>query len=151
MNLRSSVFSSALLSPDLRLQCSAVQRKRAIPPDPPQPRFDVEEGRGEPAVFLVGGPPVVHLVGPLPDERVEGLETVGGLQARPQGAEDARHRFAEPLGPIDDAEEPLLVPEPSLHQLAEERGKLPHHLLRTSPCAGAGHVVADEFPPGHMG
>ena len=164
------------------------------------------EGGGEPALLLVRGAPVVHLVRPLPDERVDGLETVGGLQARPQGPEDAQavegegllealvetrdgrlvqepefltapeegglglgiarplvgllelpaparpggpsasrpprspacatgsvgrrpgrrrrvwHRFPEPLGPVDDAEEPVLVAESPLDQLPEERG-----------------------------
>jgi hypothetical protein len=42
------------------------------------------------------------------------------------GAEHAGYRLAEPLGPIDDAEESLLVPKPALHQVAEEGGT---HLL----------------------
>jgi hypothetical protein len=90
MNSRSSVFSSVLLALDLPLQGTAEQRQRAMPPDPPQPRFDVQERRGHPAVLLVGGPPGGDLPRAALHEGVDGLQAVRGLQAGPEGPEDAQ-------------------------------------------------------------
>jgi len=79
MNLRSSVICSHLLSLDLRLECGPEQRESAIPADPPEPRFDVEERRGEPPLLLVGGPPGGDLGCPVPDEGVDRFQAVRGL------------------------------------------------------------------------
>jgi len=122
MDLRSSMLSSALLSRDLRLKCSAEKRKRAIPSDPSQPGFDIEEGRGQPAVLLVGRPPGGDLGGPVPDEGVDGFQAVRGLQADPQGPEDAQAVQREGL--LEALVETLdgrLVQEAQLLAAAEER------------------------------
>jgi hypothetical protein len=50
-------------------QCLAQEWQPAEPFDPAEARLDIEQGGGEPAVLLIGGPPVRDLAGPLPDAR----------------------------------------------------------------------------------
>jgi hypothetical protein len=57
------------------------------PLDPPQARFDVQQGGGHPPLPLIG--PVVDLVGAGRDQGVERLDAVGGLQTDSQFAEQA--------------------------------------------------------------
>ena len=101
MRLCSLGPSRCHLPPELRLQRLVEERQGLEALDPAQPRLDVEERGGQPAVFLLRGAPVRDLPGPLADERVDGFEAVRGLQADPQGPKDPepvqRERLLEPL------------------------------------------------------
>ena len=56
----------------------------AVAFDPPQARLDEDQRTGHPALFLVRGAPVIHLVGELAELGVQGFQAVGGLEADPQ-------------------------------------------------------------------
>ena len=56
----------------------------AVAFDPPQARLDEEQRTDHPALFLVRRAPMIHLVGQLAELRIQGFQTVGGLQAHPQ-------------------------------------------------------------------
>lgn len=58
--------------------------------DAPQARFDLHEGARHPAMLLLRGAPAIHLVRQLPELGVQGFQTLGGLEAAAQGAEDAK-------------------------------------------------------------
>lgn len=90
MTLRSLIASRGRLLPDLYVQRSPQQRERAVSFDPAEAWLDVQQGRGEPAVFLVRGAPPGDLVDPLRHEGVDRFEAVGGLQAPAQLLEDAQ-------------------------------------------------------------
>ena len=79
---------SRLPSPDGGKQDLLEQRQRPEAPDPPETRLDVQQGGGEPAPFLVRGAPLIDLPDALLHETVQGLETVGGLQAAPHLREE---------------------------------------------------------------
>ena len=69
--------------------------------DPPQARLNEYQRAGDPPLFLVGRPPVIHLVRQLPELGVERFQTVRGLEADAQGGEHAeamqRQRLLESL------------------------------------------------------
>src|ERR1022692_4897283 len=77
-------FLHALGLPDLGLQGRAQLWEMAVAVDPPQARLDEEQRTGHPALFLVRRTPVIHLIGELAELRIQGFQTVGGLQAHPQ-------------------------------------------------------------------
>ncbi len=52
--------------------------------DPLQPGFDVEQRRGEPAMFLGGIFPMLHFAATHRDLVVDGFQAVRGFQALPQ-------------------------------------------------------------------
>ncbi len=56
----------------------------------PQPRLDVRQVRRQPAVLGVRVPPAVHLVAPLPDQRVRVLDAVRRLEGAAQSMEQRR-------------------------------------------------------------
>ena len=70
--------------PDLGLQGRAQLWEMAVAFDPPQARLDEAQRTGYPALFLVRRAPMIHLVGELAELRIQGFQTVGGLQAHPQ-------------------------------------------------------------------
>jgi len=51
---------------EFRLQRLAQHGERPEAFDPPQARLDVQKRGGQPALFLIGGAPPIHLIGPLP-------------------------------------------------------------------------------------
>ena len=95
-------------SPDLSLQGRAQQRQMAVAFDPPQARLDEDQRTGHPAVFLVRGAPVIHLVGQLAELGVQGFKAVGGLQADPQSRKEpqAMEGQASPRGLRPDWRQP---------------------------------------------
>src|SRR5437867_12781508 len=90
----------------LDIQCATQRglqlRKIAMTLHPSQPRFDVEQGRRQPALSLVRGLPGVDLGAALLDQRVRRLDAVGGLERPPEQLVDAepmeRERLLEALG-----------------------------------------------------
>ena len=79
-----------LRPPDLSLQGRAQQWQVTVAFDPPQARLDEAQRTGYPALFLVRRPPVIHLVGELAELRIQGFQTVGGLQAHPQNRKESQ-------------------------------------------------------------
>lgn len=57
--------------------------------DAPEPRLDVEQGRGQPPLLLVGGAPAIDFGHPLLHEAIERLQAVRRLQTDPELAEEA--------------------------------------------------------------
>lgn len=89
-----------------------------IPFDPPQAGFDRQQGARHPAVLLLRRAPAVHLVRQLAQLRVQRFQTVGGLEAVAQGAEDSeqmqRQGFFQAFlqaGCGRAVDEPQLTPE----------------------------------------
>jgi len=111
------------LAIEFRLQRVAQERQRPEPFDPAQSRLDVQEGRGEPTLFLIRGTPPVDFINALPEERVERLQTVGGLQAHAEPGEQAqavqRQGLLEPLVETRDRR---LVDKPEFLPDSEECG-----------------------------
>lgn len=88
----------------------------AVAFDSPQARLDEDQRTGHQAVFLVRGPPVIHLVGQLAELGVQGLQAVGGLEAAPQSRKELQamegHRLLEAFiqtGDGRDVEAPQLL------------------------------------------
>lgn len=87
--------------------------------DPPQARFDRQQGAGHPAVLLIGCTPAVRALGQLPDLRQERLQAIGGLETHVQDAKHSqpmqRQGFLQAFlqtrggGAVD---RPQLLPEP---------------------------------------
>jgi len=88
----------ALGLPDRGLQGRAQLREMAVAFDPPQARLDEEQRTGYPPLFLGRRTPVIHLIGELAELRIQGFQTVGGLQAHPQKLETAP-RYAGSASP----------------------------------------------------
>src|SRR5574337_1876588 len=101
MRLRNVRFSQFHLASQFGVERSPQQRQRPEPFDPAQSRLNVQEGRGEPALFLIRGAPAIDFISALPEERIERLEAVGGLQAYAELGEQSqavqRERLLEPL------------------------------------------------------
>jgi len=73
--------------PDRGLQGRAQLREMAVAFDLPQAGLDEAQRTGDPALFLLRCASVIHLVGELAELRIQGFQTVGGLQAHPRHAE----------------------------------------------------------------
>ena len=78
------------VSPKAERRADGGPQDRQMPAalDPVQPRLDVEERRGHPALLLVAVAPVVHPVRSLSNERHDRLQAVRRLQASPQDGKD---------------------------------------------------------------
>ena len=61
-------FRRRLLAGEFRLEGDAQARQVAMAADLLQSRFDLQQGRRQPAVLLLRVPPAVHLVGAVADE-----------------------------------------------------------------------------------
>ena len=102
----------------LGLQHRPQLREMAVAFDPPQARLDEAQRTGYPALFLVRRAPVIHLVGELAELRIQGFQTVGGLQAHPQHWKQPQAMQGQRLlqafvqaGHGRDVDPPQLLPE----------------------------------------
>lgn len=82
-----------LLRDDL-LEGDAQLRQRPIPPEPPQPGFDVQQGCGQPPMFLVARGPAIDFAHPLLHQGEDGLVVRSSWPgsppaARPRPADEA--------------------------------------------------------------
>jgi hypothetical protein len=77
-------FLHAFSLPGLGLQCRPQLREMAVTFDLPQAGLNEAQRTGDPALFLLRCASVIHLVGELAELRIQGFQTVGGLQAHPQ-------------------------------------------------------------------
>ena len=75
--------------PGLDLQCCPQLREMAVASDLPQAGLDEAQRTGHSALFLVRRASVIHIVGELAELRIQGFQTVGGLQAHPPALETA--------------------------------------------------------------
>ena len=93
------------LASQFGVERSPQERQRPEPFDPTQSRLDVQEGRGEPALFLIRGAPAINLIGALPQEGIDRFEAVGRLQAHAEPGEQSQavQRLASPRTPSRDS------------------------------------------------
>ena len=123
MSLRSLTNQNATLLVERPLQGGPEQWERPEALEPAQAGLDVQQGGGQPALLLVGGPPAVHLGDALGDQTVQGFETVRGLQADPQLGEEAepmqRQRLLQPFVETPDGR---LVQQAEFRPAAAEPG-----------------------------
>jgi len=68
-----------LLLVEVPLQGGPEQWERPEALEATQARLDVQQGRGQPPLLLIGGPPAIHLGDPLLDQTVQRLQAVRGL------------------------------------------------------------------------
>lgn len=90
MRLRSLRSSQCHFTSQFGVEGGPQERQRPEPFDPTQPRLDVQEDGGEPALCLVRGTLAIDVIGALPHEGIDRFEAVGGLQAHREGSEYPR-------------------------------------------------------------
>jgi hypothetical protein len=79
------------------LEGGPQEREPPVTLDPPQERLDVEQGGGNPAVVLIGRAPGGDAAEPPGEMGIDGLQTVGGLEAYAGLGEEAQAMQGERL------------------------------------------------------